>query len=218
MADKAGHLGGQCACQRQVVSEIFHALSQPLTALHCLLELALRAEPNIEQQQQALQEAMKLAAGLMGRVKHLRQMAEADDPGHPTTVPLAWALKSLVEELGPVAEADGSHIEYEVGTLIAYIDPSRLREALFQLIDSMLPSAAGRELHIKGEARNGYAEVSIFSAAPREQTECTRRDVATPPGVLLAERIIKAARGRLTAQRDGIAHRYVIELPQKENQ
>ena len=29
-----------------LVSEVFHNLSQPLTALHCELELALRARPN----------------------------------------------------------------------------------------------------------------------------------------------------------------------------
>jgi hypothetical protein len=68
----------QCGLTRldnRMVSEIFHALSQPLTTLHCSLELAARKEVkprNRKSIEQALSEVQQISA----LASHLRNLIE----------------------------------------------------------------------------------------------------------------------------------------------
>ncbi len=64
-----------------LVSEVFHNLSQPLTALHCELELALRRDRTVEELRSSIQAALEDAARLRQRLLLVRALSDAADPG-----------------------------------------------------------------------------------------------------------------------------------------
>src|SRR5512141_1873955 len=95
------------AAERQrLIADLFHALSQPITALRCSLELALHdnraPDPSPENLQTALEHAERIARLTSG----IRQLLEADDPGDERLAfPLEVSLREAVIEIQPVAEA-----------------------------------------------------------------------------------------------------------------
>ncbi len=61
--------------------EIFHSLSQPLTALICSLELSLSCDRTIEELRATVQAALENAERLRRRLMFLRELTDADGPG-----------------------------------------------------------------------------------------------------------------------------------------
>src|SRR5882672_12811843 len=138
---KSADNGSACEGQ-QLVSELFHALSQPITALRCSLELALYAQssPSKENLQMALAHAEKIAQLASG----IRELVQADDPGDERVeLLLKDCLRGAVLDMVPVAEAAQVKIEMcgnMTGKVIA--EPRRLHQALFYLLEFALSSAA----------------------------------------------------------------------------
>ena len=62
-------------------ANVFHDLSQPLTALHCSLELALARDQTIEEFRASVEAALHNAERLRQRLLLLRELSDADDPG-----------------------------------------------------------------------------------------------------------------------------------------
>src|SRR5215467_14597368 len=90
--------------QQKLVSELFHALSQPITALRCSLELALYTQsyPSKENLQTALAHAEKIAQLASG----IRELVQADDPGDErVALLLKDCLRGVVVDMEAMAEA-----------------------------------------------------------------------------------------------------------------
>ena len=64
------------------VSDIFHKLSQPLTALQCSLELSLLRDQTSEDFRTSVEAALQNAKRLRQILLLLRELSEADDPGN----------------------------------------------------------------------------------------------------------------------------------------
>src|SRR5438309_2270649 len=96
----------QAGTERQkLVSELFHALSQPITALRCSLELALY-DPHPSVSEEKLQTALGHAEKIAELAAGIRQLIEADDPGDARKpLPLESCLREAMSHLHLVAEA-----------------------------------------------------------------------------------------------------------------
>ena len=73
-----------------LISEVFHGISQPLTALECGLELSLRYDKSSAQLRARVRAALESAQLLHQRVVELRRLLDAgnpDDTSAPGTPP-----------------------------------------------------------------------------------------------------------------------------------
>jgi hypothetical protein len=61
----------------EILVHIFHLLSQPLTALHCSLELALITGGDLHDYRRSIESALENADRLRSRLLLAREMAEA---------------------------------------------------------------------------------------------------------------------------------------------
>jgi signal transduction histidine kinase len=94
----------QAANNHQTVSELFHELTQPLTTLHCCLELSLKKMPRSAKTRRelriALQQTEKIA-NLIAELRELVDPANTRDPRHNSSAedfaepapPLAYASR-----------------------------------------------------------------------------------------------------------------------------
>src|SRR3954465_7105400 len=100
--------------RRKFLSEAFHTFHQPLTGLHCGLELALQKQRTIEEYRERISDALEHAGAILKLNKALRELVDAADPGERFgTVALAPLLAQLAEELALVADPASVNIEVE---------------------------------------------------------------------------------------------------------
>ena len=96
----------QLEARRESISEAFHSFNQPLTALHCGLELCLLKERTGEEYRERIEDALGNAGTVLQLSKAVRELVEAVDPGEELQpVGLQPLLSTLSEELSVVAEA-----------------------------------------------------------------------------------------------------------------
>ena len=133
--------------RQQFVSDVFHTLSQPLTALRCSLELALMQNTDAQTYRAALEDALAHAERLTRCAEFLRLLAEADDPGTPCHTDLRECVAAAVEEFGPVFEACGAILVMRTnGRVVVVADPAKVQRALFLALD--FGAAMGRDVRI----------------------------------------------------------------------
>ena len=131
--------GEQSQRDRDIVADLLHAMSQPLTALECGLELALRTDKTAAQLRARLKTALETARVLHQRLVESQVVHQAGDPGdtsHPVTV--ETLLNQLREDFLPVARS--ARIKLAVGCEPALVhgDQSRLRKGFFHLLEFLL--------------------------------------------------------------------------------
>jgi signal transduction histidine kinase len=126
---------------QEVLGELLHTLSQPLTSLRCSLELSFDevAEPQQETVSVALQQTEKV----IGVIQLMREYLDAEEPGssaHP--VALAPAVRAVVEDLSSIAGLDGISLPL-AGTCTASVPvpEPRLRLALQYLLSALIQAA-----------------------------------------------------------------------------
>lgn len=84
--------------REQLIAEIFHELTQPLTTLHCCLELVLQKIPRSAKFRTDLQVALQQADKVAKLVAQVRELVEADkveiqpfpQPAQEPAPPLVW--------------------------------------------------------------------------------------------------------------------------------
>src|SRR5205814_2262620 len=98
--------------RKELISDLFHALNQPLTTLRCSLELTLHQPVRAaEQYREALNHALDHAEQVVRLVSGIRELVEVDEPGAESEVlELDSYLQHAVMDLLPVAEAAGVRI------------------------------------------------------------------------------------------------------------
>jgi signal transduction histidine kinase len=70
-----------------VLGELLHSLSQPLTSLRCSLELSI--EEVAEQQQESVSVALQQTEKVIGMIQLMREYLDAERPG-PETYSVGW--------------------------------------------------------------------------------------------------------------------------------
>ncbi|MGE5110652.1 MAG: histidine kinase dimerization/phospho-acceptor domain-containing protein [Acidobacteriaceae bacterium] len=144
--DEPGSTRSDAAWRRHFVSNLFHELGQPLTALHCSLELALRKPSTREDLRNSLQQAMELSTRLLRLTAQERQMADAEDPGDPAPMDLSGVVRVVAEEIRPVAESLRKRVLVaSSSSVMIYADRQRMQRALFALTDLYLHRLRARQ-------------------------------------------------------------------------
>jgi C4-dicarboxylate-specific signal transduction histidine kinase len=206
---------------QKLVSELFHALSQPITALRCSLELALytQSHPSKENLQAALVHAEKIAQLAGG----IRELVQADDPGDErVALSLKDCLRGVVVDMEAMAEAAQVEIEMSaIRDVQVTAEPKRLNQALFYLIEFVLSSAAaGSVLRAETEVQGDQAltllslsEKKTFMVGAKSEKETKSEALSQRLGLAIAGRIFESAGGRLQMQEDDQALRLRFYLP-----
>lgn len=157
--------------RRRFISEAFHTLNQPLTGLHCGLELALQKPRSEGEYRQRISTGVEYAGEILVLIKAVRQLVDAADPGERFgPVSLGMALAQVRSELEVVAEATGVRLEMDcnvAGQVKA--DPGKLATALGGLIAAEMESLErGSVLKLTAEASKKTARLHLDCAGNRK--------------------------------------------------
>jgi signal transduction histidine kinase len=125
---------------RQLTSDLFHELSQPLTNLCCSLELALLRSPTTEEYGRIVSQALLQAERASELATAIRELLDAGHPGEKADVfDLSHAVGDAVSDLLLVAESAGVEIAYVPPlSCPVWFDAHRLRQGLFHLLGSLI--------------------------------------------------------------------------------
>lgn len=144
-----------------VLGELLHSLSQPLTSLRCSLELSLELSPEevAEQQQESVAAALQQTEKVIGMIQLMREYLDAEQPRPEAfSSALAPATRSVIEELCSIAAVRGVQLRL-VGTCTATlpVPESRLRLALQYLIATTIAAqpVGGKVMLLLGEGPAG---------------------------------------------------------------
>lgn len=148
-----------------VLSELLHSLSQPLTGLRCSLELSLQLpldlsiEQVAEQQQESVAVALEQTDRVIGMIQLMREYLDAEQPGAETvSSALAPVLRGVIDELSSIAAVRGVRL-LMVGTCTAtlHLSKARLRLALQYLIATLIDTqpVGGKVILLLGEGPTG---------------------------------------------------------------
>ena len=206
----------ESARQRRFVSEVFHSLSQPLTALHCSLELSLAGDQTVEEFRASVGAAMQNAERLRHRLLLCRELSEADDPGDILLpVPLHRVLQQLREELLPLAESAGCELELTCAPMQVRGSETRLTRGLFYLLEFLLRIVQeNTSLRVRAQQVNDE-EVEITIAVGGLQPEALAgEELHSHCEIEIAQRTFRAVGGDLAV---GIATAtpsvWIVRLP-----
>jgi signal transduction histidine kinase len=137
--------------RRKAISEAFHSFHQPLTSLHCGLELALYKPRTEAEYKKRIEDALVNAGVILRLNKAMRELVDAADPGERFgTVELAPLLAQLREQVSITAEAEQVALRWsgEAEARVA-ADPMKLLQMLGNVISfgigEMQP---GTEIHV----------------------------------------------------------------------
>lgn len=162
------------------ISEIFHHLSQPLTALHCSLELALDRDITAEQLRASLQTALESIECFRQRFVLVRALAHANEAGdlsQPTD--LVELFTDLRNDMVPLFETAGVRLELQARSqqILARGNRPRLLQSTFCFLEHLLRyTRQGGTIAIGLSEAGKGALVTIRgdSALPEPQEELDR--------------------------------------------
>jgi C4-dicarboxylate-specific signal transduction histidine kinase len=218
--------GGVTGCTEdpRLVSDLFHALNQPITALRCSLELSLHRQRTAEQYRDTLQTAMQQAELIADWAVGIRALLQADDPGDDLQVlALDGFLRNAVADLQPVAESlqleFGLHCD-SAGRVL--FEPQRLQQALCGVLDFAIgSSSAGATVMVDARDRECEAVIVLATSSgdralgngSARLPKNARRILRQRLGLAIPRRIVAAAGGSLQAETRGGGLRIELCLP-----
>jgi hypothetical protein len=186
---------------RSPLERLLHALNQPLTGLHCALELALLGQRTPEQYVDTMREGLELTGRMSVLVAAIREVVDLRGErqyedrqqnyagaGNSEVTALDGLLREAVGELLPVAQA-------KPGQIYLYCDeplPVRaarpsLAGAVFRLLDSVLSVATpGAAVQVTACRQFGQASLQVCWDTPTPALKSA--DFSRPElGLLIAE-------------------------------
>ena len=115
-------------------SDLFHALSQPLTGLCCSLELTLQQSLTAEEYRESVSRALIQAERVSWLTMGIRELFEAGQAGEDCEVlALQGAVAGAIDDVLLVAETAGVRICWVTRSACpVWFEAQRLRNALFQ--------------------------------------------------------------------------------------
>lgn len=196
--------------REEFVSDLFHALAQPLTGLRCSLEVALRRPAlSAEEARSSLEQALQATERLYQSVLFVRQLADAERTPPLGRVRLDQALRELHNEILPIGENLEVELSLEAPDDIEILaSAENLSRALFLVADFALRELRAEESLSFAVLRHGA------SARLRIERHCDRdlsgfelpRGFDIPPaqrGLALAFRLLSSMGARVEADSAG---------------
>jgi C4-dicarboxylate-specific signal transduction histidine kinase len=204
MGDPA--LTAECE-SRQMASDLFHQLSQPLTTLCCSLELALLQTPTAEQYGEIVSHALGQAEKASSLTTAIRELFDASQPSEAGEVlELRRAVADTVGDLLPVAESAGVQVCYAPGPACpVWFAAPRLRQGLFHLIGFVIGSG-GATVEIELAERGAEAVLTLMISRvgiyPGVSPANPDDELLRRLGLGIARAIFEAAGGSLVVRRE----------------
>lgn len=202
--------------ERDMVSELFHAISQPLTALECGLEVSLRRDKTATQLRARVKTALVAAKLLHQRLLEARVLQDAGEPGdtsHPVEV--ETLLLQLQEDFAPVAESAKVSLCLKCEAAMVRGNEARFRNGFFYLFEFLLRTCPShRTVSIRAQRASLTTLEINFSngdSASFESPESTQSAVPLDLGWRVAQRTFQSAGGDLvlTQNQSGYVAGYV---------
>ncbi len=201
---------------RELLGELLHSVSQPLTTLRCSLELSL--DEAAEQQQQTITAAMEQTENVIAMIQLMREYLDAEHgEAEGPAIALMPVLASVSDDLSSLAALREVRIRM-MGTCSAElpIKVAWMRKALEYLLSAMIErQPAGTEI-ILGMSENplrvrvrieGERGIHSNSNRTRDSVGSTMRRVR----LAIAARVLEGA-GSTLAFDDG-APGFVLRIP-----
>ena len=189
------------ASQSGFVSDVLHKLSQPLTALHCSLELSLASDQTAAEFRASVEAALLNAERLRQGLLLLRELSDADDPGDISIpVPLRALLGELQQDFLPVCESAGGCFTVSCEPVEVKGNGAKLRRAFFYLLEYLLGSSRHRNLDLAVHGAYGRrVEIRmVLSGAESAAASTPDLSASVPVGEMeIARRTFRAAGGDL---------------------
>jgi signal transduction histidine kinase len=192
---------------------IIHRLSQPLTALHGALELALMTSRSIEEYRSALKEMLTQADSLLSMLGSLRELVDAEELGGSNEAARLEVLaEEAIGELRPLADSRSVSLTFNPrGTLPLRADVGKLRLAVYKVIHHAVagsPKRGAVRVSLFTDDRNAYFEVVHQGRLPAPD-EIAHLTKAVSLGALFSEASMRgtlewAVAKRLFENQDGI--------------
>lgn len=146
----------------ELVSYVYHEIAQPLTALRCSLDLAMRRPMDAAGYRRAIEEAISAHERVVQAVNDARQVAEASVQGVLHRCDISQLILELVEDFEPVAETKDVTLALRVETgLHAKCEEKKLRTLLFLLLDALVYQSPRRALTVTAIQRGLDVEVEF---------------------------------------------------------
>jgi hypothetical protein len=211
-----------------VLGELLHSLSQPLTGLLCSLELSLQlpldlsTEQVAEQQQANVSVALQQTEKVIGMIQLMREYLDAEQTGPEAfSSALAPATRSLIEELSSIAAVRDVRLRL-VGTCTATVPvpESRLRLALQYLIAAMIEAqpVGGKVMLLLGEGPAGAVLRAEGAHDFHQQKPSATSPQTTLRGVriAIATRVLESAGASLVFGGDAVDPTgFVLRIPRR---
>jgi His Kinase A (phospho-acceptor) domain len=209
----------ELAPRRDFASNVFHDLSQPLTALQCSLELALVRDQTIEEFRASVEAALHDAERLRQRLLLLRELSDAEDPGDTSTpVALDQLLQQLREEMLPLFESAGRCFELTSVAVKVAANEAKLTRGFFYLLEFLLRCPSSSHSIVMHGERQDRQQVEICIAGCAARVDAGPSDNRSEPdwsGELeIARRTFRAVGGDLTWMTSaGVPGVWIVRLP-----
>jgi signal transduction histidine kinase len=202
-----------------VLAELLHSLSQPLTSLRCSLELSIGEVA--EQQQEGVAVALQQTEKVIGMFQLMREYLDTGQPvPEAFSCALAPVTRNVIEELSSIAAVRGVQLRL-VGTCSATISlpESRLRLALQYLVATVIEaqSVGGKVMLLLGEGPagavlRGEGEPSFREATFHEASGATT--TLRRVKLAIASRVLENAGASLVFGNVGPAG-FVLRIPRR---
>jgi signal transduction histidine kinase len=205
----------------EILGELLHSVSQPLTSLCCSLELSV--EKAAGQQQEAVAAALEQAERVIGQVRLLREYLDAELAG-PTAPPIAFApvLRDVVEQMSSIASVQKIELKI-VGTSSATLGASvgRLRQALQYLMEALIDGQRDGDtitLRLRENAAESLLSAHIKGQPPSPEGRSSRdqEDAAMPTSrkvkLAIALRVLESAGASLTISQESPCD-FLLHIP-----
>ena len=172
----------ELAPRRDFAANVFHDLSQPLTALHCSLELALVRDQTIEEFRASVEAALHAAERLRQRLLLLRELSDAEDPGDTSTpLVLDQLLQQLREDMLPLFESAGRSFELTCEAAKVAAHEAKLMRGFFYLLEFLLRCASPSHSIIMRGERKDRQQVEICIAGCGARVDAAPSDDCSEP-------------------------------------
>jgi hypothetical protein len=146
-----------------------HQLSQTLTSLHGILELALLVDSDAQEYRRVIQQSLAQAEGLVQLFKSYRALAErgASDLANDE-VEVGELVRAALEQLRPLSDSRHLVVHVESGdNCLIQTDPARLLVALRRgLLRAIQQSPSGGKLGVSLSTKEGSACLTISATTP----------------------------------------------------
>ncbi|MGB9195500.1 MAG: hypothetical protein WCB53_01095 [Terriglobales bacterium] len=211
-----------------LMQDLLHLVSQPLTTLHCALELSLTQDES-ERGTEEVALALEQTERVIEAVRLMRVYLESEEGCFVAApFPLGLAVENVLEQISVPAEARGlSLFAFGTSTVAIPVRSAWLQRALFYLIGSLMENCPPRDaLAILLEDGASHSVVSGHilpidstvespaSWAPRRTPEM---EVLRQVKIEIARRVLSSSGASLEFSREGKAG-FMIRIPRSRLQ